>query len=98
MLASLESIVPLICTPAFNLIYEATIDVFPGCVFLVAAGLNFIVLILLRFDEFKLQYSQIILMLDYSSSLVLVLLSKERQDPVLIHVEDDGASASGGSC
>lgn len=51
VLASLESTVPLICTPTYNLIYEATIDVFPGCVFVVAASLNFVVLLLLRFGK-----------------------------------------------
>ena len=46
VLASFESIMPLITTPTYNLIYKATIDLFPGCVFIVASGVLAVVLIL----------------------------------------------------
>ena len=47
VLASFESLVPLISTFTYNLIYKATIDFFPGCVFVVFSGLLVVLLILL---------------------------------------------------
>ncbi|KAI9560808.1 hypothetical protein GHT06_011760 [Daphnia sinensis] len=46
VLASLESLVPLITAPTMNLIYQATLSFFPGCVYLVRACTMFIVLML----------------------------------------------------
>nr|CAH0103279.1 unnamed protein product [Daphnia galeata] len=47
VLASFESLVPLISTFTYNLIYKATIDFFPGCVFVVFSCLLVVLLILL---------------------------------------------------
>ena len=47
VLFSLEAVVPLLSSPSMNLIYQATISSFPGCVFLIGAFGNLIVLCLL---------------------------------------------------
>lgn len=47
VLASLESLVPLVSTFTYNLIYKATIEFFPGCVFVVFSGFLVVLLILL---------------------------------------------------
>ena len=47
VLVSFESLVSLISTFTYNLIYIATIDFFPGCVFVVFSGLLVLLLILL---------------------------------------------------
>ncbi len=49
--ACLESIMPLIASPIFNLVYKETLDTFPGCVFLMDAGIELILMIL--FGYFK---------------------------------------------
>ncbi len=47
VLASFESIVPLISSPLFNLVYKASLDSFAGCIYILASGLMLIVFILL---------------------------------------------------
>lgn len=47
VLASFESIVPLIASPLYNLVYKASLDSFAGCVYILAGGLMLIVFILL---------------------------------------------------
>ena len=43
-MACLESIVPLLSSPILNTVYKATLDIFPGTVFLVEAGIDLIVM------------------------------------------------------
>jgi MFS transporter, PCFT/HCP family, solute carrier family 46, member 3 len=47
VLASLESIVPLMSSSTYNLVYEATLEWFPGCVYLVEAVCSLVIIILL---------------------------------------------------
>jgi len=47
VLAAFESIVPLMSSPAFSILYESTLVAFPGCVYLFAGGILFIDLILI---------------------------------------------------
>jgi len=42
LLASLEAAVPLFASPLFTVVYNSTLDIFPGAVFLVQAGIFFV--------------------------------------------------------
>jgi len=57
VLASFESIVPLMASPAFNILYESTLDAFPGCVFIFASGV-LLVLVVLLLVVFLLQWRE----------------------------------------
>ena len=58
VLASFESIVPLMATPMFNIIYESSIVQFPGSVYLVEGSTLFIIAMFFRLVA--LQYSAFI--------------------------------------
>lgn len=47
VLAAFESIVPLMSSPAFSILYESTLVAFPGCVYLFGGGVLSIVLVLI---------------------------------------------------
>lgn len=76
VLASFESLVPLISTSTYNLIYKATIDSFPGCVFVVFSSLLFVLLILLS----------VVLLLQWKEKNTPVLCNSE--DPIIIEARE----------
>lgn len=46
VLACAESILPLIASPAINLIYANTVDFFPGCVYVLGMSLDVVLIAL----------------------------------------------------
>ena len=87
VLASLESIVPLMSSSTYNLVYEATIEWFPGCVYLVEAGCSFVIIILLmwvhrrflfQFYRFQLTASTFLFYFLYHRRWVMILKYKDR--------------------
>lgn len=49
VLASFESIVNLLASPVYNLVYKATLDYFPGCFYILSSGFLLAVFILLSY-------------------------------------------------
>jgi len=44
-LASGEAAIPLIASPIYNLLYSATLDSFPGAVYVLTSSLDFLILL-----------------------------------------------------
>jgi len=65
VLAAFESIVPLMSSPAFSLLYESTLAAFPGCIYLFASGVLSVALILILI-VFLLQVAESQLAVPYS--------------------------------